>query len=421
MASILFPSCECNWLRVSEEVLIQILKLSDQQVSRCYASWSKIRKVKAFSPDENGIDLMLAPRSVQELVVEQEAWFFLSKSNARTISLSSGKHQMKTALGGRVVLPLGNNCLSRLEIVCHNFPGIRIASSYPSVGAWEQWSHSSSVAIGSTVRICLKGYFSIRQRARKFYQRNWKEIIIDGSSMLDMMNQSRMFQCLKWDILPENAEHQELKGQQEIGIKMVLVFVGSIHRQKKKFRQTWLLWHSQILRPTPLDLSYSGLEEFKQPKVNEYGPRDSSVKPTNGCDKESYNSKENTNDSLKQQQKTDSSSIKSPLKVDKDWKEKFLCPAGTHDGKKKRDLFYQHQEAGKQEKNQMGLLTMDDGIVNWGEHTEVEETNHALMAISSSNELGNQEAQILAYSQAVKKLEAQLVTFQKQQLSSISS
>ncbi|GKB41627.1 putative ribonuclease H-like domain-containing protein [Tanacetum coccineum] len=53
---------------------------------------------------------------------------------------------------------------------------------------------------------------------------------------------------------------------------------------------------------------------------------------------------------------------------------------------KKRDSFYQHQEAGKQEKNQMGLLTMDDGIVNWGEHNEAEETNHALMAISSSNE-----------------------------------
>ncbi|GJU84668.1 putative ribonuclease H-like domain-containing protein [Tanacetum coccineum] len=73
------------------------------------------------------------------------------------------------------------------------------------------------------------------------------------------------------------------------------------------------------------------------------------------------------------------------------------CTAkGTHDGKKKRDSFYQHQEAGKQEKNQMGLLTMDDGIVNWGEHTEVEETNHALF---------------------VKKLEAQLVTLQKQLLS----
>ncbi|GKB81414.1 ribonuclease H-like domain-containing protein, partial [Tanacetum coccineum] len=37
----------------------------------------------------------------------------------------------------------------------------------------------------------------------------------------------------------------------------------------------------------------------------------------------------------------------------------------------------------------MGLLTMDDGIGNWGEHTKVEETNHALMAISSSNEIKN--------------------------------
>ncbi|GJW16265.1 hypothetical protein Tco_0020398, partial [Tanacetum coccineum] len=64
------------------------------------------------------------------------------------------------------------------------------------------------------------------------------------------------------------------------------------------------------------------------------------------------------------------------------------CTAkGTHDGKKKRDSLYQHQEAGKQEKNQMAQA------------------------------IGNQEAQILAYSQAVKKLEAQLVSFQKQQLS----
>ncbi|GJS86301.1 ribonuclease H-like domain-containing protein [Tanacetum coccineum] len=35
----------------------------------------------------------------------------------------------------------------------------------------------------------------------------------------------------------------------------------------------------------------------------------------------------------------------------------------------------------------MGLLIMDDGIVNWGEHTEDEEINHALMAINSSSEV----------------------------------
>ncbi|GJT50334.1 hypothetical protein Tco_0976491 [Tanacetum coccineum] len=86
--------------------------------------------------------------------------------------------------------------------------------------------------------------------------------------------------------------------------------------------------HPLILnRPTPLDLSYSGLQEFKQPEVNEYGLRDSSVMSITGCDKESDNSKENIDDSLKQKQKTDSSLVKSSLKVDKDWKEKFFCPA----------------------------------------------------------------------------------------------
>ncbi|GKC17673.1 hypothetical protein Tco_1014455 [Tanacetum coccineum] len=81
-------------------------------------------------------------------------------------------------------------------------------------------------------------------------------------------------------------------------------------------------------RPTPLDLSYSGIEEFKEPEVNEYGPRDSSLKPTIGYDKESENSKENTDDSLEQHQITDTetSFVKSSLKVDKDWKEKFFYP-----------------------------------------------------------------------------------------------
>ncbi|GJR28278.1 putative ribonuclease H-like domain-containing protein [Tanacetum coccineum] len=63
------------------------------------------------------------------------------------------------------------------------------------------------------------------------------------------------------------------------------------------------------------------------------------------------------------------------------------CPSnGINDGKK-RDSFSQNQGAGKKEQNQNCLLTMDDGVVNWGEHTiEEEEINHALMAISSNTE-----------------------------------
>ncbi|GJW11591.1 hypothetical protein Tco_1577418 [Tanacetum coccineum] len=90
---------------------------------------------------------------------------------------------------------------------------------------------------------------------------------------------------------------------------------------------------------------------------------------------------------------------------------------GTNDGKK-RDSFYQDQGAGKKEQNQNCLLTMDDGVVNWGEHTVEEEETQSLHSwIPAQKNEGEQEAKILAYTIAVKKLEAQVVTFQKQQLS----
>ncbi|GJV12589.1 ribonuclease H-like domain-containing protein [Tanacetum coccineum] len=90
--------------------------------------------------------------------------------------------------------------------------------------------------------------------------------------------------------------------------------------------------HPLILnRPTPLDLSYSGLEEFQQPEINWYGPRDSSSKPTNVCNRESNNSKENIDDSLTQQPKsvTESSTAVPTLKVDTKWKEKFFNHANN--------------------------------------------------------------------------------------------
>ncbi|GJV87328.1 hypothetical protein Tco_1531266 [Tanacetum coccineum] len=78
------------------------------------------------------------------------------------------------------------------------------------------------------------------------------------------------------------------------------------------------------------------------------------------------------------------------------------------------------KEMERKSKNPELFVTMDDGCCQLGEHTVEEvDTNHALMAIGSNNEVSlcEQEAKILAYTLAVKKLEAQVVTFQKQQLS----
>ncbi|GJQ90377.1 hypothetical protein Tco_0001516 [Tanacetum coccineum] len=98
--------------------------------------------------------------------------------------------------------------------------------------------------------------------------------------------------------------------------------------------------HPLILnRPTPLDLSSSGLAEFKEPKFNLYGPRVNVSQPATNCNKESDNSKENTDDSLKQSQMenhqvsdSESTFVFQPSQFDKDtvkdWKEKFFHSAG---------------------------------------------------------------------------------------------
>ncbi|GJV68294.1 ribonuclease H-like domain-containing protein [Tanacetum coccineum] len=92
------------------------------------------------------------------------------------------------------------------------------------------------------------------------------------------------------------------------------------------------------------------------------------------------------------------------------------CPSkGTNDGKK-RDSFYQDQGAGKKEQNQNCLLTMTD--VSLCSKTCIDSYNKLkTLCDEQTNQLGEQEVKILAYDQVVKKLEAQVVTFQKQQLS----
>ncbi|GKA90591.1 hypothetical protein Tco_0812461 [Tanacetum coccineum] len=55
-------------------------------------------------------------------------------------------------------------------------------------------------------------------------------------------------------------------------------------------------------RPNKLDLSYSGLDEFKEPEFKGYGPENSKQESNVVCDKESDNSKENSDESLVEEQ-----------------------------------------------------------------------------------------------------------------------
>ncbi|GJT15729.1 hypothetical protein Tco_0874435 [Tanacetum coccineum] len=73
-------------------------------------------------------------------------------------------------------------------------------------------------------------------------------------------------------------------------------------------------------RPKKLDLSYSGLDEFKEPEFKGYGTQDSKKESNVVCDKKSDESKENSDNSLVKEQvsKDTSSFVESSLNVDKE-------------------------------------------------------------------------------------------------------
>ncbi|GKB65834.1 putative ribonuclease H-like domain-containing protein, partial [Tanacetum coccineum] len=58
-------------------------------------------------------------------------------------------------------------------------------------------------------------------------------------------------------------------------------------------------------RPKKLDLSYSGLDEFKDPEFKSYGSKDSKLESNIVCDTKSDDSKENSDDSLVKEQVSD--------------------------------------------------------------------------------------------------------------------
>ncbi|GJY38181.1 hypothetical protein Tco_0424545 [Tanacetum coccineum] len=73
-------------------------------------------------------------------------------------------------------------------------------------------------------------------------------------------------------------------------------------------------------RPNKLDLSYSGLDEFKEPEFKGYGPENSEQESNVVCDKKLDNSKENFDELLVEEQVSQdkSSFVESSLNIDKE-------------------------------------------------------------------------------------------------------
>ncbi|GJX12802.1 putative ribonuclease H-like domain-containing protein [Tanacetum coccineum] len=133
----------------------------------------------------------------------------------------------------------------------------------------------------------MGGWFDWSDMAEDEIQATWALMAFSDSEV--SIDKSCSKSCLQ--------NYEALKKQyNDLLVKLYDTALNSVHQKRAvNFRSH---------KPTPLDSSYSGLEEFQQPEINWYGPRDSSSKPTTVCDRESNNSKENIDDSLTQQPKS---------------------------------------------------------------------------------------------------------------------
>nr|GEW94759.1 hypothetical protein [Tanacetum cinerariifolium] len=181
----------------------------------------------------------------------------------------------------------------------------------------------------------------LSMREKKYFLRTGKKIFINANDTAG--NQDGRFRS------QDNTRKQG--NNEDTSSKAMLAIDGSqITDNSKK----GLGYHAVPLPhpliyngPTKLDLSYSSLDEFKEPEFKSYGHRDSKLESNINHDKKSDDSKENSDDPfVKQQVSEDTSSfVESPLNVDKeaaffvDKKIEFVKPK-NYDKPVKKSVMY---------------------------------------------------------------------------------